>query len=135
MDRLYARSVFFVRDTPSAMAFYTQKLGFSLDWTYEEKGRPYVVQVSLLGMEIILNQTEDETGDCPGHGRIFVGLSVDQSIAFLEHVQRHGILIEQTQWGNPTLAMTDMDHNEYYFWLPDSQRASWLAALAARGGG
>ena len=63
MHKLSATPVFFVHDTPSALAFYTDTLGFSLDWTYEEQGRPYVVQVSLLGLEIILNQRETADDD------------------------------------------------------------------------
>ena len=32
MKTLYVRTVFFVRDTPRAMAFYIDSLGFKLDW-------------------------------------------------------------------------------------------------------
>ncbi len=125
MQNLYARTVFFVRDTPSAMEFYTNNLGFSLDWTHEEKGRPYVVQVSLFGLEIILNQAEDPAGECRGHGRIFIGLDQDQSAGLLQHVRSKGISIAFTQWGAPTMAISDLDQNELYFWLPESEHAKW----------
>ncbi len=55
MHDLSPRSVFFVEDTPRAIEFYTGTLGFNLDWTYEENGRPYVVQVSLFGLQITSN--------------------------------------------------------------------------------
>ena len=70
MQNFHARSVFFVTDTPRATAFYTDTLGFRLDWTHEEKGVPYVVQISLHGMELILNQVEDLEESRPGHGRM-----------------------------------------------------------------
>ena len=84
MHKFSAKSVFFVRDTPRAVDFYTNTLGFSLDWSHEEQGRPYVVQVSLFGLEIILNQMEAPTDNRPGAGRIFLGINEDQSAAAAE---------------------------------------------------
>jgi len=40
MHDLGARPVFFVHDTPRAIEFYTNSLGFTLDWVHEENGRP-----------------------------------------------------------------------------------------------
>jgi len=40
MHNLSARPVFFVEDTPRAIELYTNNLGFTLDRTHEEKGRP-----------------------------------------------------------------------------------------------
>lgn len=123
-----ARSVFFVRDTPRAMEFYTSTLGFHLDWTHEEQGRPYVVQVSLFGLQIILNQTEASEQDRPGHGRLFVGLDDEQTAAFLQHIQSKGISPTYTQWGAPTMVILDQDHNELFFWLSDAERVKWQQA-------
>jgi catechol 2,3-dioxygenase-like lactoylglutathione lyase family enzyme len=130
MKKFYARSVFFVRDTPRAMEFYTKTLGFHLDWTHEERGRPYVVQVSLLGMEIILNQTEIPENDRPGHGRLFVGLDEAQTAELLQHIQDMGISATYTEWGAPTLVIVDLDQNELFFWLSDAERARWQQAHA-----
>jgi catechol 2,3-dioxygenase-like lactoylglutathione lyase family enzyme len=44
--------VFFVADVESAARFYTEQLGFALDWDSKDG----VLQVSLLGFELILNQ-------------------------------------------------------------------------------
>jgi len=123
-----ARTVFFVRDTPRAMEFYTHVLGFHLDWTHEEQGVPFVVQVSLMGLEIILNQTETEDLDRAGHGRVFVGLDDAQTVALLQHIQSRGISTTYTHWGAPTLAIHDLDRNELFFWLSDSERVKWQAA-------
>jgi len=130
MQNLYARSVFFVRDTPRAAEFYTDTLGFHLDWTYEEQGRPYVVQVSLLGLEIILNQVEAPEKDRPGHGRLFVGLDEAQTAALLQHLQSKGISATYTHWGAPTMVIFDLDRNELFFWLADAERAKWQEAHA-----
>ena len=123
MHKLSATPVFFVHDTPSALAFYTDTLGFSLDWTYEEQGRPYVVQVSLLGLEIILNQRETADDDRVGHGRLFAGLDPAQTAVFLQHVQGKGIPARYTHWGEPTMAIHDLDRNEIFIWLSDTERA------------
>ncbi|MEO8308681.1 MAG: glyoxalase superfamily protein [Pseudomonadota bacterium] len=127
MNDLSATPVFFVQDTPRAVEFYTSVLGFNLDWTYEEDGRPYVVQVSLLGLQIILNQKENSTDVRPGHGRVFVGLDDVQSEAILRHVQSRRIAAAYTQWGAPTMAIYDLDRNEIYIWLSDAERVKWQA--------
>lgn len=128
MQNLSARSVFFVQDTPRAVEFYTNNLGFALDWTYEEQGRPYVVQVSLFGLQIILNQKETLTDDRAGRGRIFLGLDEAQSTAILQHVQSKGISATYTHWGAATMAIYDLDRNEIFIWLSDAERAKWQEA-------
>ena len=130
MQDLHARPVFFVHDTPSALAFYVDTLGFSLDWTHEVKGRPYVVQVSLLGLQIILNQRETPDDARVGHGRIFLGLDPAQTAAVLNHVRRKGISATYTHWGEPTMAIHDLDRNEIFIWLSDTERARWQASHA-----
>lgn len=128
MHELSARPVFFVRDTPRAVEYYTGTLGFKLDWVYEENGRPYVVQVSLLGLQIILNQKESPADDRPGRGRIFLGLDDAQSVAILQHVASNGIEAEYRHWGAPTMAICDLDGNEIYIWLSDAERLKWQQA-------
>ena len=128
MKELGARSVFFVRDTSRAVGFYTTTLGFSLDWTHEEEGRAFVVQVSLLGLQIILNQVELNTAERPGAGRIFLGIDEEQSTALLEHVLGRGISVGYAHWGAPTIVMNDLDRNELFFWVPESEHAKWREA-------
>jgi len=128
LHKFGARTVFFVSDTPAALAFYTDVLGFHLDWTYEEQGRPYVVQVSLMGLEIILNQSEGEELERPGCGRVFVGLDDAQTAALLQHIRSRGIPAAYTHWGQPTLAIFDLDRNELFFWLSDAERVKWQEA-------
>jgi len=130
MNNLYARSVFFVKDAERSLRFYTETLGFSLEWNYQEQGRAYVFEVSLLGFQLILNQTELGTSERAGHGRVFIGLEDDQVAAFRQHIEEKGIQTTVIQWGAPTLVIRDLDENELFFWLPGSERASLQAQLA-----
>src|SRR4051794_34653168 len=125
----YARSVFFVTDAEQSLRFYTEALGFSMDWNHQEAGRPYVAQVSLFGFELILNQTDPQTADRSGHGRAFIGLDEEQSAALRQHLEEKGIAPSVVRWGAPTLAIYDPDGNELFFWLPESERASLETAI------
>ena len=130
MDDLGARSVFFVKDAKRSISFYTEQLGFSLDWKHEEQGRPFVFQVSLCGFQLILNQTEACTDDRAGHGRVFIGLDADPVDPFRRHIEAKGIETTVLHWGAPTLVIRDLDKNEFFFWLPESERANLEAKLA-----
>lgn len=133
MANFATRTVFFVRDAPAALEFYTRDLGFNRDWVYEEHGRPYVVQVSLHGLEIILNQNEPGARDRAGDGRIFIGLDEAQSALLMQHIERHHIEYRATHWGGPTLALYDQDQNELFFWLAGAEKSKLEAALAGAG--
>ena len=74
MSNLYARAVFFVADIERSTRFYTEQLGFALDWDSKDG----VLQVSLLGFELILNQTWRDAPGRAGTGRLFIGLDDDQ---------------------------------------------------------
>lgn len=122
MTDFHARTVFFVRDASRARVFYTRDLGFSLDWMYEEDGKPHVFQVSLHGFQLILNQATEPTLDRPGRGRVFIGLDEAGSAAFRQHVESHRIATVNVFWGSPTVAIYDLDDNEIFFWLPEKER-------------
>ena len=130
MNNLFARSVFFVKDAERSLRYYTETLGFSLEWKYEEQGRVFVFEVSLLGFQLILNQTEPPLEDRAGHGRVFIGLDDEQVDAFRGHIREKGIKTDVVQWGAPTLVIRDLDGNELFFWLPESERASLKAEVA-----
>jgi catechol 2,3-dioxygenase-like lactoylglutathione lyase family enzyme len=118
MEKLYARGVFFTKDAEHSLRFYTEQLGFTTDWSFQEEGRTVVFQVSLFGFEIILNQTDDKTEARAGHGRVFIGLEDDQGQPLREHFVGKDIKVERISWGRPTLVMKDVDGNEIFFWLP-----------------
>lgn len=114
MTNLYARSVFFVADANRSLHYYTEQLGFSLDWDSKDG----VFQVSLFGFELILNQVAPRTRARAGHGRLFIGLEDDQSESLRRHIADKGIQTLRVKWGRPTLVIRDVDANELFFWLP-----------------
>ena len=111
---LYARTVFFVADADRSQRFYTEDLGFTLDWDSHDG----VFQVSLFGFELILNQVDDRTRSRSGHGRLFIGLEEDQREPVRKHFEDKGIPTLRVEWGRPTLVIRDLDANELFFWLP-----------------
>ena len=113
-----------LRTAKPALAFYTQTLGFGLDWNKQYEGRAWVFQVSLFGFELILNQVFGDTTDRAGHGRVFIGLEDSQAAALCEHIRGKGIQTSRDDWGRPTLVIKDLDGNELFFWLPESELAS-----------
>ena len=124
MNNLYARSVFFTTDAERSLEFYSEQLGFAVDWTFHEEGRTIVFQVSLFGFELILNQTDDRTKARAGHGRVFIGLDDDQGEPMRKHLVERGIQTERVDWGRPTLLIKDLDGNELFLWLPND---TWAA--------
>ena len=80
-----------MKDAERSLGFYRDTLGFSLDWNHQEQNRAHVFQVSLLGFELILNQTDPSTEDRAGHGRLFIGLDDDQVDAFRKHIEENCI--------------------------------------------
>jgi catechol 2,3-dioxygenase-like lactoylglutathione lyase family enzyme len=129
MESFYARSVFFVKDGEASLAFYTQTLGFALDWNNRYEGRASVFQVSLFGFELIINQVYDnqiydDTRHRAGHGRVFIGLEDHPAPALLQHIRERGIQAMRAEWGRPTLVIRDPDRNELFFWIPDSEWAN-----------
>ena len=121
MNSFYARAVFFVKNAEGALRFYTEQLGFSVDWVYSEEDLPYVFQVSLFGFELIINQTSEHTSSRAGHGRVFIGLDDDQREPLHKHIAAKSIQTERVDWGRPTLVIRDLDDNELFFWALPSE--------------
>jgi len=134
MNNLYARSVFFVADAERSRRFYTEQLGFALDWNYEEEGRTFVCQVSLFGFELILNEVDARTETRAGHGRLFIGLDDDQEEPLRRHIVEKGIRTERLDWGRPTLVIKDLDGNEIFFWMPNDDWAHSAAPAVESSG-
>lgn len=132
-DLWYPRAVFFVKDAERSLSFYTEKLGSTLDWNYEQDGQPFVFQVNLNGVELIVNQVDGRTDARAGHGRIFVGLEDDQVEGFWRHLEKHAIERSVVLWGAPTIAVYDLDGNELFFWLSETEREKLRTELIAPG--
>ena len=129
LNSLSGRAVFFVKDAEHSLRFYLETLGFSLDWNHQEEGKAFVFQVSLFGFQLILNQTEPSTDNRAGHGRVFIGLDPHEVGEFRRHVREKRIKTSVLHWGARTLVIRDLDANELFIWLPDSEWASVEAEL------
>jgi catechol 2,3-dioxygenase-like lactoylglutathione lyase family enzyme len=110
----YVRPVFFVKDAEKSLAFYTETLGFKVDWNHQENGRAYVCQVSRDGFELIF--TEDATR--AGHGRVFISLNHAQVKALREEIQERSIEARDATWGMAIIEIKDLDGNELFVSLP-----------------
>jgi catechol 2,3-dioxygenase-like lactoylglutathione lyase family enzyme len=124
MSALYARSVFFVADADRSLRFYTEELGFALDWDSKDG----VFQVSLMGFEVILNQVGERTQARVGHGRVFIGLEDDQGEPLRKHFVDRRIPAHRVEWGRPTLVIKDVDENEMFFWMPRNDFSGFAMA-------
>jgi catechol 2,3-dioxygenase-like lactoylglutathione lyase family enzyme len=134
MDNFYARSVFFVSSAEESLTFYTQTMGFALDWSHQYEGRAWVFQVSLFGFELIINQVHGPTQNRAGHGRAFIGLDDDQAQSLLQHIRARHLTAMRVEWGRPTLVLGDPDGNELFFWIPDSELANLAPDLSTLAG-
>jgi catechol 2,3-dioxygenase-like lactoylglutathione lyase family enzyme len=114
MKPWYSRPVFFVRDTPTALAFYVGELGFSVDWQHDEDGRALVCQVRRDGLELILAQDSGKAG----HGRLFISLDSEQTRALKADIERRKLPVRETHWGMPVIEILDGDDNELCFSPP-----------------
>jgi catechol 2,3-dioxygenase-like lactoylglutathione lyase family enzyme len=114
MKPWYTRPVFFVNDAELAIDFYQQKLGFALDWNYQEEGRAFVCQVSRPGFELILAQDKSKAG-C---GRAFISLDRAQEGALRSEIEERKIEAKDSWWGMPIIQILDPDRNELFFSPP-----------------
>jgi catechol 2,3-dioxygenase-like lactoylglutathione lyase family enzyme len=114
MKNWYTRPVFFVKDAESSIVFYRDRLGFKLNWNYEENGRAYVCQLSRNGLELILQEEKAKAGN----GRVFIALNPDQETALRKEIAERGIDATDTRWGMPIISILDLDNNQLFFSLP-----------------
>jgi catechol 2,3-dioxygenase-like lactoylglutathione lyase family enzyme len=118
--RWYTRPVIGVADLPRAVYFYLG-LGFKQDWTYNEAGRPLVVQVGREGCELILSAQWPER---VGHGLIFISLDVEVLHALRAELEGEGVAVEDGFWGYPLMGVRDPDGNTLYFPYPSETEGS-----------
>ncbi|MEO8063298.1 MAG: hypothetical protein ABI821_11185 [Pseudomonadota bacterium] len=88
MKHWYSRPVCYVRDTPASLAFFVEKLGFSLDWNHEEDGR------------------------------VFISLDDAQAKALKSDIESWSVPVRETHWGMPVIEILDLDNNELFFSPP-----------------
>ena len=113
VHRWYSRPVFFVVDLQRTLRFYTDGLGFKLDW-HSNDGKGTVCQVSRSDCEIILCQ------DAKRHDktRLFIELTAEGLRDFQRELVERSIPHTTTWWGYDTTQIDDPDGNELFFPLP-----------------
>jgi catechol 2,3-dioxygenase-like lactoylglutathione lyase family enzyme len=115
MSGWYTRPVLAVRDAPTALDFYSTKLGFAEDWRYEEEGALRIVQVSRDGCELILS---DQWPDEAGRARIFVSLDPPDFARLHADAATRGLELKSGQWGYDLAVVEDPDGNRLWFPKP-----------------
>ena len=116
MNVWYSRPVFFVESVERAIAFYTEKLGFSAGNSYSEEGKMLVGQVNRDDCSLLLNcQQPDKTG----RGRMFISIDKEPVRSARSKFQSRGAPVEEGWWGYDTMIIKDPDGNELFFPYPD----------------
>lgn len=121
MTEWFARPVLHVADVKASLAFYAQRLGFTVAWQHDEQDRPIVAQVEREGCALILASTWPQKA---GKGTMFVSLdpkpwSKEAQAAALDALRAEftaaGIETRDDQWGYRVVVVGDPDGNELLF--------------------
>jgi catechol 2,3-dioxygenase-like lactoylglutathione lyase family enzyme len=115
MNVWYSRPVFFVESVERSIAFYTEKLGFTQGFFYEEEGKIYVAQVNREDCEVILSCQQPRK---TGHSRIFISIDMEPLQALRAEFEGRGAPIRDGWWGYDTMIIEDPDGNELFFPYP-----------------
>jgi catechol 2,3-dioxygenase-like lactoylglutathione lyase family enzyme len=118
MNVWYSRPVFFVESVERSIAFYTEKLGFTHGFCYEEEGKVLVGQVNREDCEIILNCQQPEK---TGRSRIFISIDFGPLQALRAEFEDRGAPIRDGWWGYDTMIIQDPDGNELFFPYPKAE--------------
>jgi catechol 2,3-dioxygenase-like lactoylglutathione lyase family enzyme len=120
----FARPIINVKDVEASLRFYTEKLGFSIPWHYDEDGKAYVAQVDRQGCSLILAKTWPEK---VGKGLMFISLNVEPETreaataaldALRGELEGRGVRVNDGSWGYRLLVVDDPDGNQLLFNYP-----------------
>ncbi len=121
MNLWYSRPVFFVESVERSIAFYTEKLGFTQGFRYEEEGKVLVGQVNGEDCEIILTCQQPEK---TGRSRIFISIDLGPLQALRAEFENRRAPIRDGWWGYDTMIIEDPDGNELFFPYPKAVEES-----------
>jgi catechol 2,3-dioxygenase-like lactoylglutathione lyase family enzyme len=120
----FARPVLHVKDVEASLGFYTNRLGFTSPWRYDQEGRGHVAQVDRQGCALILADTRPEK---IGKGLMFISLNVESetreaAVAALDalraELEARGVPVKEGSWGYRLLVVDDLDGNQLFFNYP-----------------
>lgn len=124
MTEWFARPVLHVTDVEASLRFYTEKLGFTSPWRYEEDGKVGIAQVERQGCALILS---DHWPKKVGKGLMFISMNVEPDsreaqIAALDalraELEAEGVAVKDGSWGYRLLVVDDPDGNQLFFNYP-----------------
>ena len=124
MNVWYSRPVYFVESVERSIAFYTEKLGFTEGFRYQEEGKILVGQVNREDCEIILNCQQPEK---TGRGRIFISIDIEPLQALRTEFEDRGAPIRDGCWGYDTMIIEDPDGNELFFPYPKKEESGHVS--------
>lgn len=136
MTDWFARPVLHVRDVEASLRFYTNQLGFTSPWHYDNDGKVRIAQVDRQGCALILADAHFFSGNRSGafgpekigKGVIFISLNVepptrDAGTAALDalraELEAKGVAVKDGSWGYRLLVIDDPDGNQLLFNYPN----------------
>lgn len=126
MTDWFARPILNVKDVEASLRFYTDNLGFTIPWRFDDDaGKPYVAQVDRQGCSFILAKTWPEK---VGKGLIFISLNTEPPTreagtaaldALRAEFDAKGVAVKDGSWGYRLLVVDDPDGNQLLFNYPN----------------
>ena len=124
MSDWFARPILNVTDVDASLRFYTDKLGFTVPWRFDEAGQAHVAQVDRQGCSIILARNWPEK---TGKAILFVSLNTEPPTAeagtaaldaLRAELEAKGVSVKDGEWGYRLLMVDDLDGNRLLFNYP-----------------
>jgi catechol 2,3-dioxygenase-like lactoylglutathione lyase family enzyme len=125
MTDWFARPVLHVSNVEASLRFYVDRLGFTVAWQFEEKGRVFVAQVNRGSCALIFS---DQWPEKVGKGLMFISLNAEPdtseaAVAALDALraefEARGAPVKNGWWGYKLLVVEDPDGNQLYFNYPN----------------
>lgn len=124
MTEWFARPVLHVSNVEASLGFYTERLGFTVPWRFDDAGRVFVAQVDRQGCALILS---DQWPEKVGKGLMFISLNVEPETheaavgaldALRAELETRGAVVKDGKWGYRLLVVDDPDGNQLFFNYP-----------------
>ena len=128
MVEWFARPVLHVSNVDASIRFYVDRLGFTLEWRFEEAGQASVAEVDRSDCALILSSQWPEK---VGKGLMFVAMNVtphsrDAEIAAVDALRAEfegrGVEVRDGNWGYKILVIDDPDGNQLFFPYPNEPK-------------
>ena len=136
MTDWFARPVLHVTDVDASLRFYTNQLGFSSPWHFDDDGKMRIAQVERQGCALILADTHFFRGnrsgafgsEKTGKGLMFISLNVEPetheaAVAALDALraefEANGVPVKDGSWGYRLFVVSDPDGNQLFFNYPN----------------